>query len=123
MRLYSLDNTTDQFVGDDGVKLIGEILVGTPAVKSRCRTLTVTLRFGGTEFAAEARGSDGSTVDCRLRLDSQCPRSRLSMAPSRGVVSADICFVMDCTGSMGVWIDAAKSQLVGIAQNVQVMTL
>jgi hypothetical protein len=31
----------------------------------------------------------------------------------------DICFVMDCTGSMGSWIAAGKQQIIEIAKSIQ----
>jgi hypothetical protein len=33
--------------------------------------------------------------------------------------SIDICFLLDCTGSMGSWIEASKKQIRGICSNIQ----
>ncbi|RUP48868.1 hypothetical protein BC936DRAFT_143787, partial [Jimgerdemannia flammicorona] len=36
-----------------------------------------------------------------------------------GPLAVDLCFVMDCTGSMGCWIDAGKNQIYGIVQKIK----
>jgi len=36
-----------------------------------------------------------------------------------GFISVDLCFVMDCTGSMGAWIEAAKKNVIDIAKAVE----
>jgi hypothetical protein len=35
-----------------------------------------------------------------------------------GIMTVDLCFVLDCTGSMGPWIDTVKQQIRGITSGI-----
>jgi hypothetical protein len=117
VRLFQLRHPSIEYSSDPDARVIGEILVATCG-EVHSRSLTLSLCFGGTEISAKARGPDGEPVDCTLRLESH--DVKFLGLPNRDVITADICFVMDCTGSMGVWIEAAREQLISIANRVQV---
>jgi len=53
-----------------------------------------------------ARTSAAADVDFRPRV--------LRPLPAKSEVVIDLCILMDCTGSMGAWIDAAKQHLTAI---------
>ena len=50
--------------------------------------------------------------DCEYRARSLRP------LPAKSEVVVDLCICMDCTGSMGAWIDAAKTHLVAIIEEL-----
>jgi hypothetical protein len=51
------------------------------------------------------------------------PRSGLRPRPPQPKdVSVDVCFLLDCTGSMGSWMAAAKDHLAGIMQGLRTET-
>ncbi|SPQ98611.1 unnamed protein product (mitochondrion) [Plasmodiophora brassicae] len=115
VRLYQSDGPDAKFITDVGVRPIGELLVVTPQ-SATTDTIQVQLQFGSTEIQATAATGDGKPVKCSLDFG----KVGLSHRPhlSQSFVPVDVCFVMDCTGSMAEWIDAAKNQLFGIADRV-----
>jgi hypothetical protein len=72
------------------------------------------LNFGSTEVKASASMANGVPTECSL--DFYSPGG--SRRRGRDIVTVDVCFVMDCTGSMAAYIDAAKEQLVQIGNSV-----
>ena len=81
--------------------------------------MTVSLKFGGTEIEALARSNcrRGEDVSCRLEFRedsltlSRKSSRKLHREMAHRFVCVDVCFVMDCTGSIFNMIDAAKTQV------------
>jgi hypothetical protein len=118
IRLFEVPDPSLKYSNSPGVKEIGEVLVATPS-KGAARSLSLSLRFGGTESTAEARNANGEKIDCTLDLEGN--RFKPRDEAIQDVITADICFMMDCTGSMAMWIEAAQQQLINIAKRVEVL--
>jgi len=114
VRIYHSSKDDDiKYIGDEGVRLAGELVVKLPA-EIESDQVQVRLNFGSTEVKASASMANGLPVDCSLDFYSY-PGGRRR---GQDVIQVDICFVMDCTGSMAAYIDAAKEQLVQIGNSV-----
>ena len=46
-------------------------------------------------------------------------KDRAAVESSEGKTSVDVLILMDCTGSMGHWIQAAKTESVSIATDIR----
>jgi hypothetical protein len=118
VRLYGSPNPDCKTITEPGVRQVGEMIITLPdPERNVSREVAMTLEFGSSEIHAKAVAvADGVAAECTINF---CDTEWISATPRQRFVTVDVCFAMDCTGSMQQWIDAAKDQILTMADSIR----
>ncbi|KAH3767686.1 heat shock 70 kDa protein 12A [Pelomyxa schiedti] len=119
--VYRSKNKSPKFTNEEGVKYVGVLSlplsdIGRPIAD---RQVEVLMKFGGTNITVSAiHKNSGELVNAQYREylnDAELPQKPVATSP----YSIDLCFAMDCTGSMSSWITRTKEEVVSIAGQIR----
>eukprot|EP00761_Pharyngomonas_kirbyi_P010850 gb/GECH01010873.1/.p1 GENE.gb/GECH01010873.1/~~gb/GECH01010873.1/.p1 ORF type:complete len:759 (+),score=129.85 gb/GECH01010873.1/:1-2277(+) len=89
-------------------------------VEAACEGSSEAITITRTQDALESI-EDSSLDEEEIEEDRANLEKHRAMMESSSKISMDICFAMDCTGSMGLWIEAGKEKITKLVQSIESM--
>lgn len=119
--LYSSPSRDPRYITDDKVKKMAVMRVPIP-MSTASKVVAVELKFGDTEIKMRVLdetgkplpGADWKPIDYNVEYKHE----RALQVQEGRQCTLDLCFVIDCTGSMQGYIDAVKEYVSNLARQV-----
>ncbi|KAF2078687.1 hypothetical protein CYY_000058 [Polysphondylium violaceum] len=108
-----------QYTTDPGVQFIGELYVSLPDTSEKLedRRINVSMKFASTEVEVSAVHEKTGASMCAsfdFAIDEAESLKRNILHQEKNRLKVQLCVMMDCTGSMGTWMNESKTKMINL---------
>lgn len=114
----NVKNVYDRYVMAMVPRVVPQALRSLYLEESTAEDTDHSLIMGRSEEVEEILKSQEKLLDHLQKEMSQAREANLVQGDKPSCISVDVAFCIDCTGSMSAWLDAAKDQIVYIAEEI-----